>query len=128
VFQSFPKDPASAGVYQVADLVKILEGIPHEFTPESGDKEARATPFASQVETRAMIGRKVKLLRGHWNKHYLDLMSSFPKGRYKDTTDAQSRSYGALITRKESSPVSTGGMILTRGGAMSEHSNPWGHG
>lgn len=128
VFQSFPKDPAAAGVYQVADLVKILDGIPHEFTPESGDKEARATPFASQVETRTMIGRKVKLLRGHWNKHYLDLMCAFPKGRYKDTTDAQSRSYGALITRKEASPVSVRGGVQPRvpGSASSEHSSPWG--
>lgn len=125
VFQSFPKDPAAAGVYQVADLLAILDGIEHEFTPEQNAKEVRAGPFAAQVETRATVGRKVKLLRGHWNKHYLDLMCSFPRGRYKDTTDAQSRSYGALITRTTSTPVSTGGMIITRGGNSSEHSKIW---
>lgn len=128
VRQSFPKDPGAAGVYQVADLLKILEGMNFEFTPESGDKEARATPFASQVEARATVGRKVKLLRGKWNRPYLDMMCAFPKGRYKDTPDAQSRSYGALITHKQSPPVSTRGGVQPRvpGSASSEHSSPWG--
>lgn len=105
VFQSLPQDPGQAGKYQVDDLMEMFRGYDFEFSLESGDKEARFRPFAAQAETRARVGRKIKLLRGKWNKTYLDHVSKFPMGRYKDVPDAQSRSYGGNVRRG-------GGMFL----------------
>lgn len=128
VFQSFPQDPGAAGKIAAASLLPVLAGMHYEFTPESGDKEVRANPFASQVRNGAKFGHHVKLLKGDWNKLYLEHVCKFPRGRYKDTVDAQSRSYGALITHKEAPPVSTRGGVQPRvpGSASSEHSSPWG--
>lgn len=112
VFQSFPKDPGQAGVYQAEDLMGILRGIDFEFTAETGEKEVRARPFAAQCEVRATVGRKVKLVKGKWNATYLDHMSKFPRGRYQDIPDAQSRSYGGLVRRGSGGQIAPGGSTL----------------
>jgi predicted phage terminase large subunit-like protein len=115
VFQSFPLDPGQAGKYQAADFLDILTGYDFEFTGETGEKEVRARPFAAQCEVRHHVGRRVKLLRGDWNAKYKDHMTKFPKGRYKDIPDAQSRSYSALVTRGSGSNDIPGGSTLVEG-------------
>jgi predicted phage terminase large subunit-like protein len=88
---SIPQDPGQAGKVQKASFAKALAGYDVSFSPESGDKELRATPFAAQVEAG-----NVKLVRGPWNDEYLDEASLFPRG-FKDQIDATSRAYGELI-------------------------------
>lgn len=56
-----------------------------------GDKYTRATPFASRVNNG-----KVKMLRGAWNRAYLDEFAVFPMGKNDDQVDASSGAYGQL--------------------------------
>jgi predicted phage terminase large subunit-like protein len=99
VFQSLPQDPGQAGKYQVNDLLDLFAGYDFEFSLESGDKVARFRPIAAQAETRARIGRKIKVLRRDWNQKFFDHVTKFPMGRFKDIPDAFSRGYGGLVKR-----------------------------
>ena len=85
---SLPQDPGQAGVYQKAALSRALTGFSFEFTPESGDKQTRASPFASQVN----VGN-VRMLRGEWNDEFIKEMQLFPNGTHDDMIDSTSRAY-----------------------------------
>lgn len=85
---SLPQDPGQAGVYQKAALSRALTGFTFEFTPESGDKQTRASPFASQVN----VGN-VRMLRGEWNEEFIKEMQLFPNGTHDDMIDSTSRAY-----------------------------------
>lgn len=111
VFQSLPQDPGQAGKYQVDDLLELFAGYDFEFSLESGDKVARFRPWAAQAETRFKLGRKIKLLKAPWNRIYLDHVTKFPMGRFKDIPDGQSRSYGGLVKRG-------GGQFLVGGSTL----------
>jgi predicted phage terminase large subunit-like protein len=89
---SIPQDPGQAGKAQVAGLSRLLHGFDVRFSPETGSKEARAVPFAAQVE----VGN-VHLVKGSWNDPYLNEFASFPTGEFKDQVDASTRAYHQLI-------------------------------
>jgi predicted phage terminase large subunit-like protein len=91
VIQSLPQDPGAAGKVVKWAWADVLAGYTYEVTPETGDKETRAQPFASQVG----MGR-VRLLRGAWNDEYREELRNFPNGSYKDQVDASSRAFGRL--------------------------------
>jgi len=87
-FQSLPQDPGQAGKAQAAYLSKKLQGRSFEFTPETGDKATRASPFAAQVNAG-----NVKMLRADWNDALIHEMRTFPMGKNDDQIDALSRAY-----------------------------------
>ena len=60
-----------------------------------GDKYTRATPFATRVNNR-----KVKIVRGSWNRAYLDELAVFPMGANDDQVDASSGAYDMLHNSK----------------------------
>lgn len=91
-FQSLPQDPGQAGKSQKWQLADKLAGYTFEITPETGDKETRAEPFAAQWGA----GR-VFLVRGDWNAEYIEELRGFPTGTYKDQVDASSRAFSALV-------------------------------
>lgn len=91
-FQSIPQDPGQAGKSQVAYLSKKFNGYRFEFTPENGNKETRADPFASQVN----VGN-VKMLRASWNFEYLEELRAFPLGTYDDIVDGSTRAFNKLL-------------------------------
>lgn len=93
---SLPQDPGQAGKAQIADLVALLEGFEAYGSPESGDKEMRAFPFAAQVEAGNVL-----LARGGWNKDFLKEAEMFPNGRFKDQIDACSRAYAWLLQNRD---------------------------
>lgn len=112
VYISMPQDPGQAGKHQVTSMSGKLAGYSFEFTPETGDKVTRAQPLSSQVDVN-----NVFLLKGDWNKMYLDRMSMFPNGRM-DITDASSRAYARalqLTTRKQNTRL-TGDSAVNIGG------------
>lgn len=92
VTQSIPQDPGQAGKGQVWSFADLLAGFVFEFSPESGDKEHRAMPYAAQVGA----GR-VFLVRGDWNHEYIEELRNFPAGSYKDQVDASSRAFMRLV-------------------------------
>ncbi|HWV44107.1 phage terminase large subunit [Pseudorhodoplanes sp.] len=89
---SIPQDPGQAGKAQVAAFARLLAGFNCRFSPESGDKESRALPVSAQ----AAVGN-VKIVKGPWNDAFLDEITSFPAGTYKDQTDALSRAFAELL-------------------------------
>jgi len=63
--------------------------------PPEGDKFTRAGPVAARVNA----GR-LKLVRGAWNRAFLDELSVFPAGANDDQVDALSGAYGMLTVQQ----------------------------
>lgn len=82
-----------AGIIELDYLLRDprLRGYTIEAKPPVGDKYTRAGPFASRVK-----GRKVKMVRGAWNRAYLDELAMFPAG-HDDQVDASSGGYDELV-------------------------------
>ena len=85
------QDPASAGLDSARDTNKSLAGLPAHFEPVSGDKEVRADPWSSALESDNVV-----LLKGGWNQAFIDEHLSFPKGQNDDQVDAASSAYVKL--------------------------------
>lgn len=92
-----PRDPGQAGKVQTEDIIAMLAGFSAKAEAQSGSKELRAEPFASQVEIN-----RVNILKRTWTKAFLDELRFFPKSKYKDQVDATSSAFNALseMTRK----------------------------
>ena len=91
-----PQDPGQAGKSQKPHFSKLLHGYRVTFEIESGDKATRAEPYASQAE-----GANVHLVRGPWNRPFINEHESFPAAAVKDQVDAMSGAYGMLIGTKD---------------------------
>src|SRR5690606_15500669 len=87
-----PKDGGSGGKVQAQDLMQALDGFDVTALKEKGDKEYRADPFAS-----ACARGDVKIVRGEWNKPFIEELCMFPGGKYKDQVDAVANAYGRFI-------------------------------
>jgi predicted phage terminase large subunit-like protein len=79
------QEPGSAGVAVIEYYLRLLAGYNFRGERSTGDKVTRAQPLAAQAE-----GGKVKVLRGAWNKDFLDEVEAFPFGRHDDQVDAAS--------------------------------------
>lgn len=93
-FISIPQDPGQAGVAQKASMSKKLNGYNFEFTPESGDKVSRSSPFAAQVNAG-----NVRMLKGDWNEEFLSELKMFPRGSHDDQVDSTSRAYNKALEK-----------------------------
>lgn len=89
---SLPQDPGQAGKAQIGYLIGKLAGYVAKSSPETGDKEVRAQPFAAQAEAG-----NVDVVEGDWNKEYLDELCVFPAGKYDDQVDGTSRAFNTLV-------------------------------
>lgn len=92
VKQSIPQDPGQAGKSQVLAFATLLAGHALHFSTETGDKVVRATPFASQVNAGNVV-----ILKGAWNRDFIDELKLFPSGSYDDQVDAASRAFNCLL-------------------------------
>lgn len=92
---SMPQDPGQAGKAQVASIARDLAGYDVHFSPESGSKETRAAPLATQAEAGNLY-----LVRAPWNDSFVSEASVFPNGRHDDMIDAASRAYMRLIMKR----------------------------
>lgn len=90
-----PQDPGQAGKAQKARLSQILAGVNFRFELQSGDKETRASPFAAQVENG-----NVDLVRGPWNKDFVEELRQFPRGKFKDQVDAAASAFNHVAPRR----------------------------
>jgi predicted phage terminase large subunit-like protein len=87
------EEPGSAGK-MVADhyIRRVLHGYAARSHKETGNKVLRANPVSSAAE-RGLI----KIVRGHWNKDFLDELVMFPtKGWHDDQVDALSGAFRKL--------------------------------
>jgi predicted phage terminase large subunit-like protein len=84
------QDPGQAGKSDAAQFVRMLSRYRVHTQIESGDKVVRAGPFLSQAEAGNVL-----LLRGKWNRPYIDTMIEFP-GKVNDDMDATANAYNRL--------------------------------
>lgn len=82
-------EPGASGIHMIDTYRALLVGFDFDDLPHSGDKQAFADPWASQVNAGNVI-----LLKGAWNKSYIAEHAAFPNGQHDDRVDS---SAGALI-------------------------------
>lgn len=82
-----------AGIVQLQFLLRDARMRPYtiDALAPQGDKFTRAGPVAARVNA----GR-LKLVRGDWNRAFLDELSTFPVGAHDDQVDALSGAYAML--------------------------------
>lgn len=92
---SLPQDPGQAGKTQVRYLAGKLAGYTVHVSTETGSKETRASPVASQCNVGNLL-----IVRGprgaDWNPAFLDELAAFPAGAKDDQVDALSRAFERL--------------------------------
>lgn len=89
-----PQDPGQAGKSQAQYLVGKLAGYRARSALETGSKEARAMPFASQCEAGNVV-----LVRGDWNEAFIEELCGFPTAAHDDQVDAAAGAFEALTNR-----------------------------
>lgn len=89
------QEPGSAGKdsAQATNRNLALAGFGGRFETVTGDKETRAAPWAAACE-----GGMVHLIRGHWNRDYIEEHVAFPKGKFKDQVDGSSGAFAKLVS------------------------------
>ena len=85
------QEPGSGGKESAEFTVRRLAGFEVVVDVPGGEKARRAEPFATQLN----LGN-VKLKRGNWNQAYIDELTFFPRGKYKDQVDAGSGALGVI--------------------------------
>ncbi len=85
------QEPGSGGKESAENTLKNLAGFSVVKERPSGAKIFRADPFATQVN----VGN-VKMLRGDWNKEFINELKHFPLSRFKDQVDASSMAFSRL--------------------------------
>lgn len=88
-----PKDPGQAGKEQAQSYVKFLAGFNVVAVAETGSKEARAEPMASQWQAG-----NFDIVYGEWNEPFLLQLENFPDGKFKDMVDAVANGFTELET------------------------------
>lgn len=91
-----PQDPGAAGKSLAASMVRLLAGYSVSAVPVTGDKQTRADPLSSQVNAG-----NVRLVKGEWNRAFIEELRQFPGGKYDDQVDAVADAFDALIVRRE---------------------------
>ena len=92
---AIPQDPAAAGKSHANDVIRYMAGASIQARPVSGDKILRFSPFSSQAEAG-----NVKIVRGPWNKDYIESLEGFPQAKHDDDVDSTSEAYNDLVSSK----------------------------
>lgn len=88
------QEPGSAGKSMASEFIRMLAGFPVITLPASGSKEVRADPLSAQVNAGNVL-----LVRGDWNKEFLEEMRRFPLGKHDDQIDAAALAFNRLSQR-----------------------------
>jgi predicted phage terminase large subunit-like protein len=102
-----PEDPGQAGKSQSAYYATKLTGYGLTFDRETGAKETRATPVASQVN----VGN-LSIVEGRWNRAFLAELRDFPNGRKDDQVDALSGAF--KIVGLQAPPIRIAPEVMAR--------------
>ncbi len=100
-----PQEPGAAGKDQRNSFADELAAHSPRFVRESGDKEARAEPFAAQVE----LGR-VSVVQAAWTQAFIGELQNFPKGSHDDQVDAAAGAFAELHVKRAGRVRSFSGM------------------
>jgi len=102
------EEPGSSGKFTSNTFVKLLIGFIVKIDKPTGSKAERAKPYASYTEHG-----NVKIVRGVWNKAFLDEHEAFPNPDvHDDTVDSASGGFKYLTEK----PMSTTEILAKRAG------------
>lgn len=86
------QEPGSSGVNTIDHYTRhVLAGFAFWGEKHTGSKSERALPLASMAEHG-----HVRLLRGPWNKDFLDEIEVFPLGTHDDQADAAAAAFAKI--------------------------------
>jgi predicted phage terminase large subunit-like protein len=85
------QEPGASGKDAAQAFIRLLAGFSVTCAPASGSKELRADPFSSQVNAG-----NVKLVKGTWNKNFIEELRTFPQGKHDDQVDGASGAFNML--------------------------------
>lgn len=85
------QEPGSGGKESAEATIRMLAGHRVAADRPTGDKELRAEPYAAQVQ-----GGNLMLVRGEWNRAFMDEHEMFPNGKYRDQVDAAGAAFAGL--------------------------------
>lgn len=91
VTQVGEQEPGSGGKESAENFIRLLAGFKVLVEKVSGSKESRADPFSSQVNAG-----NVRIVKGDWNKDYIEELRKFPKGKHDDQVDGSSLAFNEL--------------------------------
>lgn len=91
VHQKGEQEPGSGGLESAQNFIRLLAGFPVSTERSTTNKEVRADPFSSQVNAG-----NVKLVRGEWNKDFIEELRQFPFGKHDDQVDGASGAFNHL--------------------------------
>ena len=74
----------------------MLAGFSVRTERASGPKEVRADPFSAQVNAG-----NVRLVKGAWNKAYIEELRTFPNGNNDDMVDGSADGFNELALLPE---------------------------
>ena len=97
------QEPGSSGVNTIDHYRRdVLKGFTFYGERATGNKVLRAMPLSAAAEAG-----NVKLVRGEWNKDFLDEVDDFPNGGHDDQVDSASGGFTKVATAipVEISPV-----------------------
>ena len=95
VEQWWEEEKGSSGKYASEYMRKVFHGYEAHADPVSGSKVERAKPWSSWAEFK-----RVKLVRGDWNRRFLGRAGKFPDGK-RDEIDAVSGAFKVLVGAKK---------------------------
>lgn len=107
-----PQDPGQAGKAQIAYLTSKLAGYTVVSSPETGSKETRASPVASQAE----VGN-LAIVDGPWRRTLMEELAGFPNVTHDDQVDALSRAFGMLVDMP-ALRINPDALLRARGGRL----------
>ncbi|MGI8655465.1 MAG: phage terminase large subunit [Pyrinomonadaceae bacterium] len=108
VKQWIEQEPGSTGRDSCAVLIQKLAGYSVEADKVTGSKEERADPLASQAQAG-----NIKILRAPWLRTFLEELTAFPNGKYKDQVDAASGAFNKLALHVTASTPAVAGTRRT---------------
>jgi predicted phage terminase large subunit-like protein len=88
------QEPGSGGLESAERTIRMLRGFRAYKDKVTGSKEARAEPYAAQVQ-----GGNVRLVRAKWNKEFVDEHEVFPNGPHNDQVDSAGGSFAKLVSK-----------------------------
>lgn len=99
------KEGGSAGKTVIDARTKTFAGVNYEGVPISGSKVTRSKPFRVQCEAG-----NVRIVRGRWNKAYIDELCRFPTAKYDDQVDGSSCAFNAVLLEEQPFDYASAGM------------------
>jgi len=94
------QEPGSGGLESAQNFIRLLSGFSVSTERSTANKQERADPFSSQVNAG-----NVRIVKGDWNRAFIEELRQFPQGKHDDQVDATSLAFNLLNGGKSSGTI-----------------------